>query len=552
MRRRRVRRLLGCLAFVAVRAASAGDLELSYQALDLPGAPAQIVAVELDGDPGPELAVVVAYTAWEEIALEEVSEIDAVEGLVAAMTIVPALLERRELWLFDRQAGGAWQPWADADGPLELGADVLTLEATGHPEVSLLVLTDSGADAIRPREDGAGLERVPLVEAPTVLARSGAFLPNLQWVYDLDGDPWPDLLLPAADGWRVYSGTEAGFASRTSQRLAYPDFDDVRTPRRRDLPLPRVRDVDDDGRPELLAPHPSRGWNEFFVYRNQAGSLSPALGPFGLPAGPDDRPPADADSADEEAPEQRVVFFDDLDGDGRAEYVTQEEIGPEAAGMKEMAHAKTPPQRYRVFDAAPDLSMSSQPRLEFVTDGYSFPGPSEIRLPGGLWDLDGDGRRDLVTLTLDFSILQAVRVLVTRSIKIGLDFHLLCQRPDGSFAATSGLDLSGEFRLNLKNFRLGQLSLFAGDFDGDGRRDFVQMGRGRTVSIHRGVAGCRFPTKPDLELELVEAPKDLALVEVRDLDGDGLADLAITQPQRRKGIASRPVRLDLYLSGGPR
>ena len=46
---------------------------------------------------------------------------------------------------------------------------------------------------------------------------------------------------------------------------------------------------------------------------------------------------------------------------------------------------------------------------------------------------------------------------------------------------------------------------------------------------------------------------DLSLVQVRDLDGDDLADLMITQPRdpSEAGVTA-PVRLDLYLSGGSR
>jgi hypothetical protein len=520
-------------------AARAAAVDLAYVAIELPGAPAQLIPVELDGDPGPELAIVVAYTAWDELTVEETSELDPVAGLVAVLTIVPALLEHRELWIFDRQDDGTWAPLT---GALTLDTDVLSLEATANPVMPLLALTDAGADAIGWRADGEGLERRQVVASPTALAATGAFLPRLRWTCDLDGDPWPDLLLPTTSGWEVFRGSADGFAPQSAQSLTLPAFDDLETPWRRDVPLPEVRDVDGDGLADLVAPHPVRGWNQFFVWRNLGGRLAPASGPLGRASEPENE--------DDSAPD--VVFFDDLDGDGRAEYVTSQEIEAEEAGMKEMAHAKRPPHRYRVLDAGAEFSPPAEPRLEFLTDGYSFPDPSEISLPGGLWDLDGDGRRDLVTVTLDFSLLQAVRVLVAKSLNIGLDFHVLCQGADGAFVPVAGLDLSGRFKIDLDDFRQGQLSLFGGDFDGDGRKDFVQLGRGRKLSIHRGAAGCRFPAAPDFELELREAPQDLSLVEVADLDGDGLSDLAVTQPQAARQAGEAPsVRLDLYLSRRP-
>jgi hypothetical protein len=117
----------------------------------------------------------------------------------------------------------------------------------------------------------------------------------------------------------------------------------------------------------------------------------------------------------------------------------------------------------------------------------------------------------------------------------------------------TGLDLAGHFRFNLNDLKINQLALFAGDFNGDGRADFVQLGRGKEVSIHFGRSDCSFPSRPDYTLTLREEAKDVALVQVRDLDGDGRADLMIVQPRAPSEPAlAPPVRLDLYLSGGPR
>jgi hypothetical protein len=366
----------------------------------------------------------------------------------------------------------------------------------------------------------------------------------MRWTRDLDGDPWPDLLVPMDGGWSLHRGDPDGFADTATARLPYPPFEGVETPWRRDLPLPEARDVDGDGLVDLVVPHPLRGWRELYLYRGLGdGAFAPLLGPLGDPGA----------SADQDEG-LGIVFFDDLDGDGRAEYFTQREIElPDDAGMRrEMGHAKRPPHRYTVVEAGDDLLPRSRPRLELTAEGYSFPDDDEVRLPGGLWDLDGDGRRDLVTLTLDFSMLQAVRILVAQSLSLGLDFHVYCQQADGTFRAVEGLDLSGRFRVDLDDFRLGELSMFGGDFDGDGRRDFVQIGRGDVVTVHRGSAGCRFPAEPDLRLELVDAPRDLSLVEVADLDGDGLSDLAVVQPRPPSGAGDATARLDLYLSGGRR
>lgn len=165
--------------------------------------------------------------------------------------------------------------------------------------------------------------------------------------------------------------------------------------------------------------------------------------------------------------------------------------------------------------------------------------------------MNGDHRLDFLTVTLDLSVWKAMRVLVTKSLTVTVDFHVWCQTQDGRFRPVTGLDLAGRFRFNLNDLKMSQLAFFAGDFDGDGRADFVQLGRGKEVSIHLGRPDCSFPSRPDATLQLRSEPKDVALVQVRDLDGDGRADLMIVEPRpaAEPGLAP-PVRLDLYLSGG--
>ena len=219
---------------------------------------------------------------------------------------------------------------------------------------------------------------------------------------------------------------------------------------------------------------------------------------------------------------------------------------------KELAHARRPPHVYGFHRMRPDLSMEPRAYQELKVTGYAFGGgESDIRLPGGFQDLNGDGRQDLVTLTLDFSVFQAVKIMTVRRISIGLDFHVWCQEPNGRFREVQGLDLSGKFNLDLDNLRLGHLSQFAGDFDGDGRVDFLQMGRGKAVTIHRGRADCSYPARLDLAIQLQEPPRDLGLVQVRDFDGDNLSDMLVIQPAKaaEPGLTP-PVRLDFYLSGG--
>ncbi|MEE8522869.1 MAG: VCBS repeat-containing protein [Thermoanaerobaculia bacterium] len=537
--------LIVLLGFAAESGARPAALELRPVSVELPAAPSAILPADLDGDGHQDLVVALAYTEWDQLGIEESAEMDGVEGLVEVLTIVPALTDRREVRFFRGDGHGDYE---DA-GTLALERSVLSLFA-GPPGMPIVALTDRGVAALRWRISGE-LVLEAVIEDRPVIAGSGAFIPDLGLLHDLDGDGRGDLLFPADDGVAIYLAIPGGLASRPAARRALPADRRSRFGMVRHVPLPVLRDVDGDRLPDLLLPHHPLDWGRFHVLRNGGG------GRLAAAAGPLVRGELGGDEVDggEYQPDDdtEFVYFGDLDGDGVAEYVTQRQLGDDDAGWRqEMKEAKNPPFLYRFHKSRKDFTVEPEPYFELEAVGYAFDtgDEDELRIPGGFQDLDGDGRLDLVALTLDFSILQAVRILTVKRISVGLDFHLWCQGDDGRLRPVRGLDLSGKFRLDLNNLRLGQLSQFAGDFDGDGRADFVQIGRGRKVTIHRGREGCFYPADPDATIELAEAPRDLSLARVEDLDGDGLTDLLVIQPQRRgePGV-SRPVRLDLYLSG---
>ena len=572
------------VAFVLSPARPAGaareKLELRYLPLPLPGAPSAVVTADVDGDGHRDLAVVVAYTRWGQTEIEESVTMDDVEGLVEVLTVIPSLVDRREIRVFPGRPDGGFGPGSLA---LPIDPTVLTVEA-GPPGLPVVAMTDEGLSVLRMRSGAGGVGGLPelsweqvIAERP-VLAGTGAFLPDLGLVRDVDGDGRGDVLFPTAEGLSIYlsggSSSGAGLGPSPASRVRFP-VDDLQ--RReggamvRRHPLPELRDVDGDRRPDLVLLHPAGGLRGFRVLRNLGGGrfgepLAP-LGPYQEPppSGRERRQDRDdrGERRERSGPAGTPVpaWFGDLDGDGRAEYVTQEEKQlPSDAGMRqEMQAAKRPRFTYRLHRSRADLSMEPTPYQQFEVEGYALDegdGDGELRLPGGLQDLNGDGRQDLVLLTLDFSMLQAVKIMAVQRIGLGLDFHLWCQGSAGGFKQVRGTDLSGKFNLNLKNLKIGHVSQFAGDFDGDGLPEFVQMGRGRDVTIHRGRRDCAYNERPDLALRLEEEPRDLSLAQIRDLDGDKLSDLLVIQPQppRRtddKGV-TQPVRLDLYLSGGGR
>jgi hypothetical protein len=509
--------------------------------LDLPGAPAAVVSSDVDGDGRRDLVVVVAFNQWDEIAITESSTMDDVTGLVEVMTIVPAVMDRREVRIYRAREDGSYEP----PHSLPLPLSVLGLEA-GPPGTPVVALTDEGASVLRLGADGAPrLE--PWITDPPVLAGTGNFLGDLHLMQDVNGDGAADLLLPGRDSLAVYlgRGEGKGLARRAASRLPVPGerYRSVASDLEHKYPLPDVEDVTGDGRPDLVFRDPARRWRAVWVARNAGqGRFLPAVE---VPLGTGER----------RGP--NPVWMGSLTGDGQPQVVFRQSLDdPKRGGLrKELEKARQPHGRLTLRRLSKDLVPEKTPYRTFDVTGYGFEdAESEMDLPGGFRDLNGDGRQDLVTMTLDVGLPKLLGSLATKRLSVGLDFHVWCQQPDGGFRAVKGLDLSGTFRVDLDDLRVSQLSLFSGDFDGDGRADFVQLGRGRRVTIHRGRPDCSFPAAPDLAFDLREEPRDLSLVQIRDLDGDGRSDLLVVQPKgaAEAGFAAA-VRLEVYLSaGGPR
>lgn len=543
------------------------------QSLDLPGIPAAVLPTDVDGDGRDDLVVLVAYTGWDTVTESERVHFDDIEGLVEVMNIVTGLIDRRQLLVYPGSADGRGftPPWP----ALDLDTSVHAL-AGGHPAAPLLAITDEGVAAIglSATADEPRLSMTPLLETVSSLSGAGAFYSDLEFLADLDDDGISELLLPTDSGWTIHAGTASGFAAQPTAQLIRPaivepesdedqdedrDEEDLdpdggddrgddgekrdRKPRLR-VEIPASQDVDADGRIDLVLP--ASGSRGPLVYRN--------LGHLGF------APAIELELPETDAAHPNIAFLGDVNGDGHSELVSQDELtlDDDAGWREEVREAKEPRFQYRLHPVSTGLEVDRDPIVEFPAVGYTFSNEEhddddddfEVRLPGGFQDLDGDGRLDLVSITLDFSVLPMIfQVLVTGRISLRMDFHPWCQKEDGRFVQVPNLDLSGKFKIDLRNAQIRHLSQFAGDFNGDGRADFVQLGRGRKVAIHQGGPGCRYPVSPDRRLRLRSEPRHLGLVRILDLDGDGLSDLYVVDPQRAPANgASIPAKLDLYLS----
>ena len=156
-----------------------------------------------------------------------------------------------------------------------------------------------------------------------------------------------------------------------------------------------------------------------------------------------------------------------------------------------------------------------------------------------------------MTVIFDVSALQIARAVMTKKVTVKLEFRVWVQGADLRFSEVRSSRFKQKLKLDLNDLRLGRLGHFGGDFDGDGRIDFVRLGIEKKISIHRGREGARYPEKPDLEIVLETAPEDLSLLRILDLNGDKRSDVVIVHeiPAGDEDVSHRS-KVELLLSGG--
>jgi len=503
--------------------------------LDIPGPPARVLPVDVNGDGRIDLVMALAWSEFESV------EFERLEGFVQMTTIVPALFDRREIRVYLQQPDGQYLLAGPA---LMLPASVLALDSGPGP-TPVVALTDEGVAALKLEGEApyAALTFSPLIADPPVLAGAGTLMSSLRLRFDLDGDAHPDLMFPAEDGMALYRGGTDGPSPRSVTRLPLPDDRRGRdtAPWRR-YSMPRLEDLDSDRLPDLFVVTGSDSNPIVHVFRGEgegrfasARVLTPLcdMGQTG--------------ATGEHGGWGELAHFGDITGDGLAEVVTSTEKSGDDDGLDE---AREPHFTYRFYHARKDLTVDPKPYLEMEVLGHPF-GAGVFSMMGGspFVDLDHDGRKEILTITLDFSLWQAIRVLTTKRFGMGLDFQLWSQGAGGSFTKITGLDLSEKLLLDFNDLKMPRFGHFSGDFNGDGIKDFVHLGRGKEVTIHYGKPGSHYPPKPDVTLDIGTEIQDVALARIADLDGDGRSDLSITRmiPSDEAGVTGR-ARLELYLS----
>jgi hypothetical protein len=369
------------------------------------------------------------------------------------------------------------------------GPQLLTISATGLQIENL----DSSGDPIRELSIPGGLPlpprpweigRLPIVDDWNDDGRPTALIPALSgaWLLDLETGEARQIEMPVYASYVSYSP----FLPATIWKWMIQE-----------VTWPAISRADDngDGRPDLFA---LSRWG-IWIYH---------VGPKGLPSKPSRRidvVPFDADTERRHEATVTNYFARDLSGDGRADLLLNTIFGGLMNGRSST--------RIQINDGT-GVSLVGTPDVLRETEG----GLSGISFV----DLDGDGVDEMIETTMDFGIVQMMRILLTRKAKTTV--RVLVLDPESPDGTRTLFEDEFSFRLNFGDMSMSGLVPSVGDWNGDGVKDMF-VARGNDEISFR--IGSSKPGEPLFGRSTGRQAVGLDSGESRtaDLNGDGLDDI---------------------------
>lgn len=206
------------------------------------------------------------------------------------------------------------------------------------------------------------------------------------------------------------------------------------------------------------------------------------------------------------------VQYQDVNGDGRQDVVLwtmQGDLNPAATIL--------------LLLRGPDGTLPARPTRVLRHSGLPF-GVDRQLGESPFWDLDGDGRCELILAALKTRIT-SWSGLVNLAVSGGVDWVLTVRSGrDGAYAG------SPDFQMDITSMTprspsLASLICFDGDFNGDGRKDIlVERGPQQFDVYLSSAATGYFQAGPALSFA---APIEVNLINTGDLNGDGISDLFV-------------------------
>ncbi len=361
--------------------------------------------------------------------------------------------------------------------------------------------------------DGTAAPKSPRLAKPTLLARSkGQRLVFWDAIADLDGDGLDETWFPDGHGdgaMRVLGGTPAGdrmLSIGATNRASTSHV--VGMGRTAYVPNLFPADLDGDGAQELVALRDETlvGW----AVATPAAGAAPVEPSYTL------RLPflaPDPDLGPEELRTARIQL-EDVDGDGTTDLLVTVITGMRTNLLSIRTVLFHYPGPFR--DPASGELVKPAARID----------TQSIVLHPQFIDLDGDGAKEYVGDSIRGTMIDLIARLMGQDPKITYVAFRFDKRTR-TFAGTPWFTIERLYASKeALNNTFGRAAWFEGDFDGDGRKDLLDLGNLTSVQVHAGAGDT--PTFATALVPPVPVKQGLAAdAQVADLNADGRADAVL-------------------------
>ncbi len=158
-----------------------------------------------------------------------------------------------------------------------------------------------------------------------------------------------------------------------------------------------------------------------------------------------------------------------------------------------------------------------------------------------LYDLDADGRAELVRLEFQFSLLEVMELLLSRELDISFAIHRWTE--EGEFSSEPWMKRTLELPISFETMRLrGFVPTATADLNGDGLLDFLTSGGGKALETYLGAAKRPFEKRAGRQ-----KINTTGVIHFRDFNRDGLEDFVIFDPHH----FDVPVKIGINRGGLP-